>query len=276
MTTDSRAGTAAVFDRAAPTYDAVGADFFTPVGRSLVAAAGLRPGDRVLDVGCGRGACLFPAAEMVGRNGTVLGIDLSVAMVQATATDVQQRGLRHVSVERMDAQEPTLAAASYDAVLASLVLFFLPDPAAGLAAWAAALRPGGRLAITTFGPPDARWDVLDEVAKRYADATGTTRPPGSGTGPFSSADRLAELLSPAGFTNITSDERPQEVRFSNGEHWWRWQWSTGARYIWEKLPGDVLPAAKAAAIAAAERAAAEPDGTLIWRPTIRYTTAVKA
>lgn len=260
---------AAVFDRASASYDAVGVDFFGSVGRSLVAAAALRPGDRVLDVGCGRGAALFPAAEMVGRNGRVLGIDLAPGMVAATGAEVAARGLDQVSVELRDAALPELEPDSFDVILASLVLFFLPDPAAGLAAWATGLRPQGRLAITTFGPPDTRWDVMDSLAKEYTGQAGTTRPPASGAGPFASAERLGELVAAAGFSDARSDEAVQEVRFRDGEHWWEWQWSTGAREVWERVPAERVPQARAAAISAAERAG------LIWRPTIRYTTAIK-
>ncbi|MEP6464400.1 MAG: methyltransferase domain-containing protein [Frankiaceae bacterium] len=273
---DRRAQVAAVFDRAADTYDAVGVDFFTPIGRALVAMAGLRPGDRVLDVGCGRGACLFPAADMVGRNGRVLGIDLAPGMVAATAADVASRGLGHVSVELRDAERPDLGPDSFDAILASLVLFFLPDPAAGLSAWAACLRPSGRLAITTFGPPDERWAVLDHVSLEHAGATGTTQPPGSGEGPFASVERLDALVAAAGFTNVQSDEQVQEVRYRNGAQWWESQWSIGARAVWERVPPDRLPAVREAAVQAASEAAGEPDGTLTWRPTIRFTTAIKA
>lgn len=272
---DQRAFVAALFDRAAATYDAVGAEFFTPVGRSVVAAVGLRPGDRVLDVGCGRGACLFPAAEMVGRNGRVLGIDLSPGMVETTAAEVTSRGLDQVSVEVRDAAQPDLEPDSFDAVVASLVLFFLPDPTAGLRAWAQCLRPLGRLALSTFGPSDPRWDGMDKVAQAHTGGAGTTRPPGSADGPFSSAERLGALVSEAGFTDVQSDELVQEVRFRDGEHWWEWQWSTGARVAWERVPADQLPAAKAAAISEARAVAAEPDGTLTWRPTIRYTTAIR-
>lgn len=267
---------AALFDRASATYDNVGADFFTPVGRALVAAAGLRPGDRVLDVGCGRGACLFPAANMVGRNGRVLGIDFAPGMVDATAADIASRGVEQASVEQRDAAKPDLPAASFDAVLASLVLFFLPDPGAGLAAWAGSLRLSGRLALSTFGAPDRRWDAIDEVAVEYAGVTGTTQPPGSADGPFASCERLGTLVAAAGFANVQSDERVHEVRFTDGDHWWEWQWSTGARSVWERVPADRLPAARSAAISAGLAAAGEPDGSLTWRPTIRYTTAIKA
>ena len=71
---DPRQAVAGVFDRAAPTYDNVGVEFIAAVGRTLVSDAGIRPGERVLDVGCGRGAVLIPAADAVGPERSVLGI----------------------------------------------------------------------------------------------------------------------------------------------------------------------------------------------------------
>lgn len=77
---------AAVFGRAAPTYDSV-VPFFTEIGAWLVDHADVRPGESVLDVGCGRGATLFLAAARVGNAGRVLGLDLApeiVAMLEPT------------------------------------------------------------------------------------------------------------------------------------------------------------------------------------------------
>ncbi len=273
---DQRAAVAGVFDRASASFDAVGVEFFGPVGRALVAAAALRPGDRVLDVGCGRGAALFPAARMVGRNGRVLGIDIAPGMVAATAAEAAEHGLEQVSVEVRDAMSPGLGPDTFDAVLGGLVLFFLPDPAAALAAWAASLRPGGRLALTTFGPSDTGWEEVERVAVEHTGTAGATRPAASGRGPFSTAGGLGELVTSAGFSDVRSDDRVQEVHFRDGEHWWQWQWSTGAREAWERVPGERAPQARAAAISAAERAGGSGSGGLTWRPMIRYTTAIKA
>ena len=98
-------------------------------------------GDRVLDVGCGRGAALFPAAEAVGVTGSVAGIDLVAAMVAATAADITRRGVANASVRVGDAESPEFPDRSFDAVLAGFVLFFLPDLAAALRACARLLRP---------------------------------------------------------------------------------------------------------------------------------------
>jgi ubiquinone/menaquinone biosynthesis C-methylase UbiE len=151
---DPRGEIAGVFDRASESYDRVGVDFFSDVGRALVDDVRIGDGDHVLDVGCGRGAVLFAAAEAVGPAGSALGIDLAPGMVERTAAEAAERGLDNVRVEVQDAQEPTLPAAGFDVVLSSLVVFFLPDPLAALRAWRAATCDGGRLGLTTFAGRD--------------------------------------------------------------------------------------------------------------------------
>jgi len=71
-----------IFDGAAPTYGQVGPAFFSHFGRRLVDIAGIPGGSQVIDIATGRGEVLFPAAESVGLDGKVTGIDLSKIMVQ--------------------------------------------------------------------------------------------------------------------------------------------------------------------------------------------------
>jgi len=112
----SPAGIAGVFDRAADTYDAVGVPWFGPIAAGLVEELAVRPGERVLDIGCGRGAALVPLAHATGPGGHVLGIDLAPRMVERTTADVQD--LLHVEVRVGDASEPAVPPASYDVVAA--------------------------------------------------------------------------------------------------------------------------------------------------------------
>ena len=84
---------AGVFDRAAATYDAAGGGYHDEFGVRLVAAAGVRSGDRVLDVACGRGAVLEPAARVAGRGGRVFGVDVSSEMVRLAGERVIAAGL---------------------------------------------------------------------------------------------------------------------------------------------------------------------------------------
>jgi ubiquinone/menaquinone biosynthesis C-methylase UbiE len=272
--TDPREQVAGVFERSAPTYDAVGVAFFTDVGRRLVALADVQPGERVVDLGCGRGAALFPAATAVGPTGTVLGIDLAPTMVALTRADARVRGLANVSVEMGDAQEPGLTTGRYDVVLSSLTVFLLPDPLAALRAWRDAVVDGGRLALTTFaGRDDPRWAWLSEIFPSRDPAASTPdREVGSDedTGSFSSSDRLHELLTEAGWRDAASVEQDHDVRFDDADQWVDWSWSHGMRIYWEQMAESDRPAAEAAA---RERLQAmEADG-LMLRIQVRYTTA---
>jgi SAM-dependent methyltransferase len=271
---DQRQAVAGVFDRAAATYDQVGVDFFSTVGATLVADVHVAEGAHVLDVGCGRGAALFPAAAAAGPAGLVLGFDQAPAMVELTASDAAARGLTNVTVEVQDAQEPRLQAGTFDVVVSSLVVFFLPDPAAALRTWRAALRPGGRLGLATFADrDDERWAWLREVfPDRDPTATDQREDTGDDPGPFATDDRLHALLESTGYRTPVSRTREHVVTFTAPDAWLRWSWSHGMRMYWERTPEAVRPRAEAQAVEHLTRMAGEPDG-LTLRMVVRYTTA---
>lgn len=251
-TADAKAGIAAVFDQAAPTYDAVGVDFFGHFGRRLVAIAELSAGERVLDVGCGRGASAFPAAEAVGASGSVLGIDLAPGMVERTAGDAAARGLGWLTTRVGDAEDPAVPPGSVDVVLAGLILFFLPDLPAALRRYAEALVPGGRLAVTSFAGDDPRWKpVFDAVNSFMPEGSGPPRPPGGGEdGPFSSTERLHSALETAGYVEPVSVVEEHVTRFRDGDHWVEWSRSHGLLALWLAV-GDRRAEAEEAARAEA-------------------------
>jgi ubiquinone/menaquinone biosynthesis C-methylase UbiE len=261
---------AAVFDRTSATYDRVGVDYFEIFGRQLVATARLAPGERVLDIGCGRGAVLFSAADAVGAQGQVTGIDLSPGMVQATASEVEDRGLNHVDVHVMDAQRPTLPTASYDVVLAGLVIFFLPDPVAAVSYWRTLLRPGGRLGITTFDGIDARWSWVAEMQERWSPDYKPIRP--AGMSRYESDDAVHALLAEGGFSDARSITQVHDIVFADADRWITWTWSQTQRAFWERLDDH----ARRSATADARQhlgTIAEPDGSIPMRQPVRYTTA---
>jgi ubiquinone/menaquinone biosynthesis C-methylase UbiE len=264
---------AAIFDRSSASYEQVGPAFFAPMGAELVARAGLADGFAVLDVGCGRGHCLFPAAAVVGPAGSVLGIDLAPGMVAATAAEARSRGLTQVRVEAGDASAADFAPASFDAVLAGLVIFFLPDPAVALRAWADLLKPGGRLTMTTFGKQEPGYDramkaIVSFVAQKPGELK-IERPAEK----LRAVDSVRALVEANGFREVSIEEVSFETRFTGPEQWWEWVLSHGGRSIIEKLPEDRVAEARAAAFAELE-ALRTAEGDLAIRTGVRYTTAM--
>ncbi|WP_199509308.1 class I SAM-dependent methyltransferase [Nucisporomicrobium flavum] len=266
---------AAVFDGVADVYDQVGVPWFTPIAQQLVRLAAPAPGERVLDVGCGRGAATIPLAEAVGADGHVTGIDLSAGMVAACRADLARLGLRNVDLQVMDASAPSLPG-GYDLVVSSLVVFFLPDPPAALAAWRDLLvAPGGRLAISTFGSRDPVWDAVDATFRPYLPAGMLDARTTGAAGPFSSDAGVEELVRAAGYDNVRTVLSDIEVTFADGAEWHAFSRSHGQRAMWDAIPEADHDAVRAAAETHLDRARGA-DGRIHLRQQVRCTLAMAA
>lgn len=267
---------AEVFDAVADTYDNVGVEFFRPIAHGLVRELAPRPGERALDVGCGRGAVLFPLAEAVAPGGTVTGIDLAPLMVAATAADVAAAAFDpdHVTVEvrQGDATAPDVAPGSVDLIASSLVLFFLPDPRAALAAWRDLLADGGRVGVSTFGAHSDTWHAVDGVFAPYLPAAIPDPRNMTADTPFGSDAGMEQLLADAGFTEVRTVSWTTSLRFDDADHWHRWSWSVGQRRMWLLVPEGERPAVRAQAAEHLE-ATRDAHGRMGFDQVIRYTLA---
>ena len=264
------AGVAALFDRVAASYENVGVPWFAPIGEALVRAVAPVTGERALDLGCGRGAVLFPLADAVGPAGRVTGIDLSAAMVERTAADVRARGLNTVDLHVMDASRPDLPLAAYDLAVSSLVIFFLTDPGAALQSWRQLLTPGGRLGISTFGSRDQAWEDLDSVFRPYLPARLLDARTSGESGPFATDRGVEDLLTAAGFTHVRTTGLDISVTFEDPAQWRTWSWSHGQRGMWESVPESDR---ERVMDIAAERldAARGPDGRITLTQNVRLS-----
>jgi len=274
MADDPQARVTDVFHRVSETYDAVGVDFFGPIAAGLVAELAPCPGERALDVGCGRGAVLFRLAEAVGPDGHVSGIDVAPGMVERTRADVSAAGLdAYVHVSIGDASALDATPGSYDLVASSLVLFFLADPLAALRSWHPALVEGGRLGVTTFGPFNDEWTDVERALRSYLPPQQLDARTNTG-GPFSSDAAMEELVAQAGYVDARTATATVEVRFDDEESWYRWSMSHAQRQMWESIPADQVARVRAAAVEAMH-ASVRPDGRLGFDQQVRHTLARK-
>jgi ubiquinone/menaquinone biosynthesis C-methylase UbiE len=149
---DAKAKAAATYNAAADFYDDPANSFWDRFGRRTIERLGLRTGEHVLDVCCGSGASAFPAAEKVGPDGSVLGVDLSERLLELARTKANDQRLQNIKFRTGDMLDLRLPRSQFNGVVCVFGVFFVPDmPAAVRALWDV-VRPGGRLAITTWGP----------------------------------------------------------------------------------------------------------------------------
>ena len=157
------------YNAAAEFYDASPLSFWDYFGRRTVELASLLVGSRALDVCCGAGASALPAAKAVGPTGAVIGVDLANELLQLARTKVLQRNLANIEFELGDMLAMRFPVASFDAVVCVFGIFFVPDMAKAVGELWSRIRPGGKLAVTTWGPNfcqpanDAFWRSIKNV-----------------------------------------------------------------------------------------------------------------
>ena len=149
---DVKAIAALTYNTAADLYDAPALSFWDRIGRHTVHQLSPQPGACVLDACCGSGSSAIPAALTVGPSGRVLGVDLAENLLRLGRSKAAQLGLSHTEfrIGDIEALDPTRE--SFDAVVCVLGIFFLPDMSAGVRHLWRLVRPGGQMAITTWGP----------------------------------------------------------------------------------------------------------------------------
>jgi SAM-dependent methyltransferase len=146
-------------------------NIYSPAGKRALLKAGLRPGMRVADFGCGTGATTRLLAEIVGEEGQVTGIDLHEPQLVQAGNLCTQSGHRNVSLCRADACDTGLPGETFDVVYCRFLLIHLPDPAACLWEMRRVLKRGGLIFVedgdlSTAGsvPPSP----LDETGRLFA------------------------------------------------------------------------------------------------------------
>ena len=143
---------ARTYGAAADHYGLATLGFWNRFGAATVARLPLASGDGVLDLCCGAGASAIPAAHAVGPAGRVLGIDVAEPLLQLARARATREGLGHAGFRHGDATRTGLPDGGFDAVVCVFGVFFAPDMPAFAAEMWRLVRPGGVLAITTWGP----------------------------------------------------------------------------------------------------------------------------
>jgi SAM-dependent methyltransferase len=173
-------------------------------GEVALAAHPPRPGDRVLDIGCGFGDTTQRLAELVG-DGEVVGVDVAAPFVELARGEAAAAGVDNVSFRIGDVQVADLDG-PYDYVFSRMGVMFFANPVAALRNVRAAMAPGARLcAVVWRRKLDNSWVwEAERVVEEYLEHPEESDEPTCGPGPFSmaNADTVSEQLAIAGFESI--------------------------------------------------------------------------
>jgi ubiquinone/menaquinone biosynthesis C-methylase UbiE len=143
----------------------------------LVIHAGIGQGERVLDVACGTGWATLAAARAVGQAGRVIGIDIADKALEIARGKALTASLKNISFEEQDGHQPKFEDNGFDVVICASALFGFEDIPGALREWRRVLRPGGRVAISSFGPEFRRGSIMlrKTIAKYHTGASPRNR-----------------------------------------------------------------------------------------------------
>jgi ubiquinone/menaquinone biosynthesis C-methylase UbiE len=216
-----------LFDGAAARYDREGPGVFQNWGARLVELIGLVGGERVLDVATGRGAVLIPAAQLVGKYGRVVGVDLAQGMLEEAEDAARQLGLDNFELYKMDAEHLEFRDEIFDAVTCAFSLFFFPALDVALREMRRVLKTGGKFGATVFGttpsPFEPGWRIFAEQMRAYNMAV---RTPGRVT---YTPEEFQTVLANIGFAQVETQLERYDVIFPRPDDWWAFQFTLGNR-----------------------------------------------
>ena len=180
-----------------------------PWAPSLVEAAGVMPGESVLDVACGTGVVTRIAAERAGLTGRVVGVDLNPGMIAVAETSLPPVGAKLEWYTR-SALDLRLEDESFDAVLCQQGLQFFPDKLIALREMRRVLRRGGRLALSVWSSTGHYNSAVAVALEQFVGRETATRFCASRQAP--SRDELERLAVNAGFSDVRINLARLDVR----------------------------------------------------------------
>lgn len=223
------------WDKVAPNFGEVGPKYWDYFGTKLVELSNISKGARVLDIGMGRGASLFPALDKVGKDGYVIGIDSSEMMVNETYKDIFNRNICNAEVKNMNAQYLEFKEETFDNIICGFGFGYLMISEEKLNGILRLLKKGGQVGFSIWGiQHDQEW--LTEIVNKYLSPVKSDKNISKAELPkFDTVDDISKILNDFGFINIKVHYENSEVIYIDEEEWWQEMWTNAVRGIFEQI-----------------------------------------
>lgn len=235
----AKTNAAMAYNAAADHFDHPVSSFWHRFGRRTVERLDLRSGERVLDVCCGSGGSALPAAKMVGPDGYVIAVDLAERLIDLARAKAETERLENLEFRVDDMLTLGYPDHSFDAVVCVFGIFFVPDMTEAARELWRMVKPGGRLAITTWGP-----NLFEPANGAFWDAIDCERPDlHRGFNPWdriSEPDGLRDMLAQANVHNVDILAETGTHPLNEPEDWWKIAMGSGYRGTLEQLDTDTF------------------------------------
>jgi len=222
------------FDTVASGYDHPSLAFFPQTAKSMMEFLELIPHSQLLDVCTGTGVIALAAAELL-HEGKVTGIDLSSGMLQQAKNKAVEKKLNNTEFLQMDLDALEFEKETFDVACSSFGLFFLEDMTHGLKNIAGAVKPGGKVAISTF-TGDAFLPFSDMFIECYN--TFGKEVPALSWKRLSTHELIKEQFEAVGISNIKIHHVPLGYHMSDANMWWDVVWNAGYRALLNQLTDE--------------------------------------
>lgn len=247
---------------------------FGPLRQAALDLAAAKPGEHVLDVGCGCGGTTLTLAQTVGKAGRVLGVDISAPMLGRARERIDAAGLT-ATVELDDAATRRFDPV-FDLLYSAFGTMFFPDPEAAFRNLATALEPGGRMAFICWRAlaDNAGMNAPFVAAKPFLPPQAPPVPFAPGPFAFADAERLRGILERAGFSDVVFSALDRDISIGDTlDEAVAFSLETGPTSHALRAAPDVPREPVAAAVREALTPYARPEGVFV--PTATWLVSAK-
>lgn len=230
--------TQSTYNAASDHFDDTPLGFWDRYGRRTVERLRLASGSRVLDVGCGTGASALPAAEKIAPDGRVIGVDLAEKLLALGRAKAEQQGLHNIEFRVGDMENLGFPDDHFDAVVSVFSIFFVPNMEKQVRELWRMVRPGGQLAITTWGPNFAepmyeQWQ--NAIQKMRPDLVSSFRP----WDRITTTQALRQLMLDGGVSDAEIIPEHGRHTLHSPDDWWTIVLGSGFRWTVDQLGAEL-------------------------------------